>query len=753
MAIDPICGMTVKEDEHSIQVKQGKTNYYFCSVRCKSKFLAQNVDQPGAASLHSQKSKATIYTCPMHPEIKQPSPGNCPKCGMRLEPLDPTGEDADEQDEIRSLSRKFWVGLWLTVPIAGLAFWESMGSMTAMGSAGSASHWGAYIQLVLATPVVFWVGGLFFVRGWQSILNKSLNMFTLISLGVGAAYFYSALAIFVGRSDLYFEAAAVITVLVILGQLLEAKARSQTGNAIKELLGLAAKSAHLIRDGQESEVPIDSVQIGDLLRVRPGEKIPLDGVVVEGKSSVDESMISGEPMPVEKSIGDRVIGATVNQTGTFVMKTEKIGAETLLSQIVHMVSEAQRSQAPIQRLADTVSGYFVPIVIGIALLTFIVWAVFGPDPRLTFALVNALAVLIIACPCALGLATPMSIMVGVGRGAQAGILIKNADALEKVEKITHLLVDKTGTLTEGKPKVTACVTTASWTEDQLLTIAAALEENSEHPLAQAIINQAKAKQLTPDPVQDFEAIVGGGVIGKINGKIALLGKQKFLETHHILIPDALEKEALQLQIKAQTVVWIALDQSVIGILGISDPIKATTPQAIQDLHAMGIKIVMLTGDNRKTAGAIAKELGIDDVRAELEPKDKQAIIRQLQSDGARVLMAGDGINDAPALAQADVGMAMGTGTDVAIEAAGITLVKGNLIGVVSSIRLSKAVMSNIRQNLFFAFIYNILGVSIATGIFFPVFGLLLNPMIAGAAMAFSSVSVIFNSLRLKRLGV
>lgn len=708
---------------------------------------------------HSGKEKI-IYTCPMHPEVEQDHPGDCPKCGMHLEPVNPTGDDNEEKKQIQSLSRKFWFGVALTIPIVVLVLDEMIKGVDL--SSLIPHHINPYVQFILATPVVLWTGGMFFVKGWQSLINKSLNMFTLIALGVGAAYGYSTIAVFfpqifpdtlkkMGRLELYFEAAAVITVLIILGQLLEAKARSQTGQAIKALLGLAAKNAHRVRDGNEEEVAIDAVQRGDMLRVRPGEKIPLDGIITEGKSTVDESMISGEPMPLEKNVGDRVIGATVNQTGTFVMKTEKVGAETLLSQIVHMVAEAQRSRAPIQKLADTISGYFVPIVVLISVLTFIVWAIFGHEPRLAHAIVNAIAVLIIACPCALGLATPMSIMVGVGRGAQVGVLIKNAEAIEKAEKITHLLIDKTGTLTEGKPKVTACVPNQGWNEQSLLGVAASIEQSSEHPLARAVIDYAKEKNAKIESVQDFESVTGGGIKGKLNGKKIVLGKQKFLEDEKISISEDFKNQSMQLQAKAQTVVWVAVDQNIVGMLGISDPIKKTSPQAIEALHKMGIKVIMLTGDNKKTAEAIAKDLGIDDVRAELEPKSKQEIVKQFKSEGAIVMMAGDGINDAPALAQAEVGVAMGTGTDVAIESAGITLVKGDLNGIVKALRLSRAVMKNIRQNLFFAFIYNILGVPIAAGVLYPFFGILLSPIIAGAAMAFSSVNVIGNSLRLRSI--
>jgi len=585
-------------------------------------------------------------------------------------------------------------------------------------------------------------------------------MFTLIAMGVGAAYFYSAVAVLFpqifpeslkmqGKLGLYFEAGVAITVLVILGQYLEAKARVRTGQAIKALLGLAAKKAHKITDVGEEEVNVDEIQKGDLLRVRPGEKIPLDGVITEGKSTIDESMISGEPVPVEKKEGEKVIGATVNQTGTFVMKTERIGPETLLSQIVHMVSEAQRTRAPIQEIADKVAGVFVPVVILVAALAFIIWSLWGPAPALVYALVNAIAVLIIACPCALGLATPMSIMVGVGRGAQSGILIKNAEAIEKTERITHVLTDKTGTLTEGKPRVTAIELTDGVDVKNLLSVAGSLEQPSEHPLARAVIDYAKEQGVSLKDVSNFDSVTGQGVKGKLDNKEVYLGKQKFIAEFVESLPQVLQDKAQVLQEKAQTVVWVAQDKKMLGVLGISDPIKKTTPQAIKELHDLGLKVVMLTGDNKKTAQAIARELNIDDVRAELKPKDKQDIIKDLAQKGARILMAGDGINDAPALAQAEVGVAMGTGTDVAIESAGITLVKGDLDGIVKAVKLSRAVMRNIRQNLFFAFIYNAVGIPIAAGILYPFIGLLLNPMIAGAAMSFSSVSVIGNALRLR----
>ena len=612
----------------------------------------------------------------------------------------------------------------------------------------------------MATPVVLWAGGMFFSKAWRSLVNRSLNMFTLIATGVGAAYFYSAVAVIApgifpesfresGEVGLYFEAAAVITVLVLLGQLLEAKARSQTSQAIKALLGLAAKTAHRIRGGQEEEVPVDQIEKGDLLRVRPGEKIPIDGVITEGRSNIDESMITGEPMPVEKGVGESVIGATVNQTGTFVMRAEKVGSETLLAQIVHMVAEAQRSRAPIQKLADTVAGYFVPVVIGIAVVTFIVWAIWGPAPAMAYGLVNAVSVLIIACPCALGLATPMSIMVGVGRAAQNGILVKNAEALETTERVTHLVTDKTGTLTAGKPRVTRQLAAPGGDEGELLRIAASLEQNSEHPLARAIVDQAKEAGLTLSPVTDFESTTGGGVTGKLDGKTVRVGKRKFLEELGVGIPEDLDREAQHLQEKAQTVVWVAVDKNAAGLLAIADPIKETTPKAIATLHDLGLKVIMCTGDNRKTAEAVARELGIDDFTAEVMPQDKIDIIKKLKSQGAIVAMAGDGINDAPALAESDVGIAMGTGTDVAIESAGITLVKGDLMGIAKAIHLSRAIMRNIRQNLFFAFIYNALGIPIAAGVLYPFFGVLLSPIIAGAAMSFSSLSVVANALRLR----
>jgi len=754
MAIDPICHMTVDE-KSALKAERDGQVFYFCSSHCKEKFL----DESGLKNKFPETAKKVqakgIYTCPMHPEIKQQGPGNCPKCGMTLEPLNPVGQEHDNE-EVKELSLKFWTGLGLTVPIILLAFSEMVHSQHSFLS--------AWIQFVFATPVVLWAGLFVYKRAWQSILNRSLNMFTLIALGVGAAYLYSVGAVLFpmlfpeslkmhGKINLYFESASMITVLVILGQLLEAKARNQTGQAIKALLGLAAKNAHRIRNGKEEEVSIDAVQIGDLLRVRPGEKIPLDGIIVEGKSTIDESMISGEATPVVKTTGERVIGATVNQTGTFTMKTEKIGTETLLSQIVHMVSEAQRSRAPIQKLADKVSGYFVPVVIGASIITFIVWSVWGPVPALAYALVNAIAVLIIACPCALGLATPMSIMVGVGRGAQMGILIKNAEAIEKLEKITHVLTDKTGTLTLGKPQVTSVVVAEGQDENLLVRLAGSLEKSSEHPLARAVVNYAQDKKFDLLAVEGFESVTGSGIKGKVQGQNVVLGKVSFLQEQGVIVPEDLKEKSLALEQKAQTVIWVAAGNKILGILAIADPIKESSSSAIKALHDMGLKVVMLTGDNESTAKSIAHQLNIDEVYAQLKPQDKQEIIKKFKAQGAVVLMAGDGINDAPALAQAEVGVAMGTGTDVTIESAGVTLVKGDINGIVKALKLSKAVMSNIRQNLFFAFIYNAVGIPIAAGILYPIWGLLLNPMIAGAAMSFSSLSVIGNAVRLRRIKI
>src|SRR6476620_560662 len=705
-----------------------------------------------------REPKKIIYTCPMHPQIEQDHPGNCPICGMTLEPETLGVGDEEDRREINWLSRKFWIALVLTIPVLIIAMGHAVPRLHI--DAIVPRHIGKWIEFSLTTPVVLWAGGFFFTRAWQSIVNRSLNMFTLIAVGVGAAYVFSAIAVIApgifpesfrrhGEVDLYFEAAAVITTLVLLGQLIEAKARSRTGQAIKALLGLAAKNAHRIRDGQEEEIPVDAIEKGDLLRVRPGEKVPIDGVIVEGQSNIDESMITGEPMPVSKGAGDKVVGATVNQTGSFLMRAERIGSETLLAQIVQMVAEAQRSRAPVQKLADTVSGYFVPTVISIAVVTFIVWSIVGPPPAMAYALVNAVSVLIIACPCALGLATPMSIMVGVGRAAQAGILVKNAEAIEITEKVTHLITDKTGTLTAGKPEVVSRVSDKGTSEHDLLQIAASVEAPSEHPLARAIVEAAKKEQIALRELTDFQSTTGAGVSAHLDSRRVLVGKEKFLADSGVTFSNELKRQADRLQEQAQTTVCIALDGHAIPALGLADPIKPTTRTAIRALHEMGLKIIMCTGDNQRTAESVARELEIDEFRAEVMPDEKIEIVKRLKASGAIVAMAGDGINDAPALAAADVGIAMGTGTDVAIESASITLVKGDLRGIVRARHLSRAVMRNIRQNLFFAFVFNAAGVPIAAGALYPWFGILLSPIIAGAAMSLSSVSVIGNSLRLR----
>jgi len=709
---------------------------------------------------YREKAK-TMYTCPMHPEVQQDHPGQCPKCGMDLEPMTPVDSDDGESEEIRSLALKFWVGLGLTVPV----FLIAMGGMVpGLALDQYLPHSiGKWIEFALATPVVFWAGGLFFARGWRSIVNRSPNMFTLIMLGVGAAWAYSSVAVLFpqlfpdsfrmhGEVQLYFEAASVIIVLVLLGQWLEARARRQTGRAIQSLLDLAAKTAHRIdENGNEEDVDIDEIKEGDRLRVRPGEKVPLDGSIVEGKSAIDESMITGEPIPVEKGEGDKVIGATVNQTGSFIMKAEAVGEDTMLSRIVSMVADAQRSRAPIQKLVDSVASYFVPAVVVSAIAAFGLWAIFGPAPAMAYAIVVAVSVLIIACPCALGLATPMSIMVGVGKGAQNGILVKDAEAIERAEKITHLITDKTGTLTEGKPTVVGIRPVEGGADRKLLRLAAAVESQSEHPLARSVVDKAKSENLEIPNAVDFESTTGGGVRARVGDAFIRIGKKAFIESAGMEISQSLIDEAERAQSEAKTVVWVASDNQLLGWISIADPIKESSKEAIQSLHSMGITVVMCTGDNLKTANAVAKELGIEEVNAEVSPEDKLRIVNGLKEKGHRVAMAGDGINDAPALAAADVGIAMGTGTDVAIESAGLTLVKGDLRGIVSGLRLSRAVMSNIRQNLFFAFFYNAVGVPVAAGALYPFFGVLLSPMIAGAAMSFSSVSVIANALKLKRL--
>ncbi len=704
----------------------------------------------------------TEYVCPMHPEIVRAAPGSCPICGMTLEPRVASAEE-EKSPELADMSRRFWIGLVITVPLLILAMGDFLpGHPFERLASARTLQW---LELALASPVVVWGGWPFFVRFWQSLVHRSLNMFTLIGLGVGVAYLYSVVATLApglfpvgfrdasGQVAVYFEAAAVITVLVLLGQVLELRARSQTSSAIKALLGLAPKTARRIGgDGSEQDVPLDQVVVGDRLRVRPGEKVPVDGAVLEGTSAVDESLVTGEPIPVEKHPGDRLIGATVNGTGSLVMRAERVGAETLLAQIVHMVAEAQRTRAPIQKLADMVAGYFVPAVVAASVVTFAVWALVGPEPRLAHALVNAVAVLIIACPCALGLATPMSIMVATGKGATAGVLFKNAEAIEILRKVDTLVVDKTGTLTEGKPKVVSVVPGEGSDELSLLRFAASLERGSEHPLAAAIVAGAAERKIELAKAEDFASHTGKGVTGRVDGRAIGLGNSALLEELH-LDPGPLAARAEAMRVEGQTVMFVAIDGGLAGLLGVADPIKATTPEAIRRLHEDGIRVVMLTGDSRTTADAVGRKLGIDEVVAEVLPDQKASAVKRFQGEGHIVAMAGDGVNDAPALAQAQVGIAMGTGTDVAMESAGVTLVKGDLNGIVRARRLSRATMRNIKQNLFFAFIYNALGVPIAAGVLYPFLGLLLSPIIAAAAMSFSSVSVVGNALRLRRLAL
>ena len=702
------------------------------------------------------------YTCPMHPEIIRDEPGDCPICGMALEPSSSEGAEEDDT-ELRDMSRRFWVSLALTLPVFALAMAELIPGFGQVNWISKRLL--VIVQLVLSTPVVVWGAWPFFIRGWRSVVNRSLNMFTLIGLGVGVAYVFSVVAAVLpglfpasfrdaeGNVAVYFEAAAVIVTLVLLGQVLELRARRRTGAAIKALLGLAPKTARRLNsDGSEEDVPLDLVHAGDRLRVRPGEKVPVDGIVLEGSSSVDEAMITGEPIPVSKAPGDTVIGATVNSTGSLVMRAEKVGADTVLAQIVHMVAEAQRSRAPIQKLADVVAGYFVPAVIGVAVLTFAVWGLVGPEPRLAFALINAVAVLIIACPCALGLATPMSIMVATGKGATAGVLFKNAEAIEVMRKVDTLVVDKTGTLTEGKPRLVVAEATNGGSDADFLRMAASVERTSEHPLAAAVVDGARERELELEEIEGFDSITGKGVVGTVGGRSVAIGNRKLMEERAALTDRTVER-ADDLRTDGKTVMFVAVDGEVVGLLGVADPIKESTPEAIRQLHREGIRIVMLTGDNRTTAKAVAQQLDIDELNAEVLPDQKAEVIKHLQGEGSVVAMAGDGINDAPALAQADVGIAMGTGTDVAMESAGVTLVKGDLRGILRARRLSRATMRNIRENLFFAFAYNSLGVPIAAGLLYPVFGLLLSPMIAAAAMSFSSVSVIGNALRLRRVRI
>lgn len=702
------------------------------------------------------RQRKMIYTCPMHPQIERDQPGNCPICGMALELKTIVAGEPEENAELHDMTHRFWIGVVLGAPVFALAMAHIF---------PNAPHWvqgdfSRWTQFILSSPVVLWCGWPFFQRGWQSILNRSLNMFTLIALGVGVAYFYSAIVMLLpqlfppsfaahGKIGIYFEAAAIITVLVLLGQVLELRARSRTGSAIRALLDLAPKVAHVVHNGHEEDVDLASVAKGDRLRIRPGEKVPVDGRVIDGRTNIDESMITGESMPVQKATGDRVTGGTVNQTGSIIIQAERVGAETVLSQIVSMVAEAQRSRAPIQGLADKVASWFVPAVIAVSVLTFIVWSLLGPEPRFAHAIVNAVAVLIIACPCALGLATPMSIMVGVGRGAQAGVLIKKAESIELMEKVRTLVVDKTGTLTEGRPTVTTVILADEISENELLNLAASVESNSEHPLAVAIVNGAKERGLAIEPVSDFQSTTGKGVSGRVGPRHVLVGRAEFLRSLNIAGIEKIDSTARELQTQGQGVMFVAIDGKLAGAIAVADPIKQSTPSVIDHLHRLGIKITMLTGDNERTARAVASKLGIDEVEAGVEPKHKHERVKQLRDSKHLVAMAGDGVNDAPALAAADVGIAMGTGTDVAMQSAGITLVKGDLRGIEKAILLSRAMMRNIRQNLFFAFIYNVLGVPIAAGVLYPFFGILLSPMIAGAAMSLSSVSVIANALRLR----
>ena len=800
-ARDPVCGMNVdpQNPKGGSTEHRGQT-YYFCNPRCREKFhaepekyLASRTKGPGTQAPQAPAAAAVEHTCPMHPGVRQQGPGSCPDCGMALEPATLTAAPTKTEyvcpmhldvardqpgscpicgmaleartasveevnPELADMTRRFWVSLMLSVPVLFVAMSEMIPGQPVQHSLGRGLNW---LEFALATPVVLWGGWPFFARGWASIVNRRLNMFTLIAIGTGTAYVYSVVATLIpwlfpaefrthsGAVAVYFEAAAVITTLVLMGQVLELRARSRTNTAIRALLGLAPNVARIIRsDGTEEDVSLDRVRPGDHLRVRPGAKVPVDGLVLDGSSSVDESMVTGEPIPVEKIAGEHVTGGTLNGTGSFIMRAERVGSDTLLAQIVRMVSEAQRSRAPIQRLVDIVSSYFVPGVVAAASVTFVVWSIFGPQPRMVYAFVNAVAVLIIACPCALGLATPMSIMVGTGRGATAGVLIKHAEALEILEKVDTVVVDKTGTLTEGKPTLVSVMVIEGWSESEILRLAASLERASEHPLAGAIATAADALQLAP--VADFRSLPGKGVTGRVDGHDVAVGSHALLED--IGVPQgALMDAAQDLRHDGQTVIFVVIDGRLVGLLGAADPIKESTPEAIRRLHAEGVRIVLLTGDTQTAGQAVARKLGIDEVIAEVQPQQKGEIVKRLQSQGRVVAMAGDGINDAPALAQAHVGIAMGTGTDVAMQSAGVTLVKGDLRGIAKARRLSRATMRNIRQNLVFAFVYNLLGVPIAAGVLYPVFGLLLNPMIASAAMSFSSVSVITNALRLRKV--
>jgi Cu+-exporting ATPase len=757
---DPVCGMDVDPEKTPHHAEHEGASFHFCSAKCREKFVADPTrylaPEPVKVNVEVEADRRE-YTCPMHPQIRQIGPGTCPICGMALEPVVVTADEG-ENPELADMSRRFWVSLVLTLPLAGVAMADMLPSMPLHGLG-----WLPWGELAVATPVVLWGGWPFFVRGWHSVLNRSPNMFTLIAMGVGVAYGFSVVATLApglfpegfregGQVHLYYEPAAVITTLVLLGQVLELRARSRAGAAIKALLGLAPKTARrLDPDGTEADVPLEHVRVGDRLRVRPGEKVPVDGAVVDGRSTIDESMVTGEPIPVAKQAGDPVTGATVNQTGSFVMEAKRVGSDTLLAQIVRMVAEAQRSQAPIQRLADQVSGIFVPAVILVAVVTFVVWSLAGPEPRLAWALLNAIAVLIIACPCALGLATPISIVVGAGRGATAGVLIKNAEALERMERVDTVVVDKTGTLTEGRPKLVT-VEASGVPEGDLLRLAASLERASEHPLANAIVAGATERGAALAEAIGFESLTGRGVRGQVDGRSVALGNKRLFEQLGLDL-GPLATRAEELRGDGQTVMFVAIDGRPAGLIGVADPIKASTAEAIRLLHDEGVRIVMLTGDSRRTAEAVAKKLGIDEVEAEVLPDQKADRVAALQAAGRVVAMAGDGINDAPALARAHVGVAMGTGTDVAMESAAITLVKGDLRGLARARRLSRHVMKNIRQNLFFAFVYNAAGVPLAAGALYPFFGLLLSPMIASAAMSLSSVSVIANALRLRRVAL
>ena len=756
-AIDPVCGMTVDPHTAKHRAEHYGHSYYFCSAGCRTKFIANPQKFLGERE-PEPVAEGAIYTCPMHPEIRQTGPGACPICGMALEP-EIAGPETGPNPELADMKRRFWIGLVLTLPV----FTLEMG-----GHIFGAHNWIAPalsndVQFAFATPVVLWAGWPFFVRGWQSLVTRNLNMFTLIAMGTGVAYVYSLFATFApgifpeafrghgGAPAAYFEAASVITVLVLMGQVLELRAREATSGAIRALLDLAPKTARRVKDdGSDEEISLDAVHPGDQLRVRPGDKVPVDGVVLEGRSALDESMVTGESMPVTKEKDSSVIGGTLNTSGSFVMRADKIGRDTLLSQIVQMVAKAQRSRAPIQRLADQVSAWFVPTVIAVAVLAFAAWAAFGPEPRFAYGLVAAVSVLIIACPCALGLATPMSIMVGVGRGAQAGVLIKNAEALERMEKVDTLVIDKTGTLTEGKPKVVAVAPASGFDETQVLKLAAGVERGSEHPLAAAIVAAAANRKLGLSPVSNFDSPAGRGVTGVVDGKRLALGNARFLGELNI-DTSALAGDAERLRTDGATAIFLAVDGKPAGVIAIADPVKTTTREALKALAADGIRVVMLTGDNRTTAAAVARQLGISEIEAEVLPDQKSAVVEKLRREGRVVAMAGDGVNDAPALAAADVGIAMGTGADVAIESAGVTLLKGDLAGIAKARALSAAVMRNIRQNLFFAFLYNSLGVPVAAGVLYPVFGVLLSPIIAAAAMALSSVSVVGNALRLRRV--